>query len=244
MRDIILKIFRTKYTNPIITLFNIYHIMYIIILIGLSIGLYFIYRNKEEKIKKKFIDILANILIFLLLSDYLICCLYENGIMINRLPFHMCTLFGILIPLTRFDKHLIRFQNSIAICSILAGFFYFVYPGTAINKNAFCYTAIQTIFYHSILMMYGIFTILFENKKLDFKKEIVNVIFVVLFVVLWASMGNYLYPGYDFFFLEGTTFKPYVPFIESWIIYLLLPMGFVISSLVIFLINKLVNNKK
>ena len=57
MGEFLKKIFQNE-GGPEITLFSIWHIMYIVLIVGLTIGLAFLIRNKSEKIKLKYLLIL------------------------------------------------------------------------------------------------------------------------------------------------------------------------------------------
>ena len=106
MRDLFFKLFGDGEVTVDITLFSIWHFLYIILIIGLSIGAAFILRNKSDKAKRTTVSVLAILLAVSYFSDFFIHPFISgNGEMIlDKLPFHICTLLAIFVPFAQFNK--------------------------------------------------------------------------------------------------------------------------------------------
>ena len=73
---------------------------------------------------------------------------------------------------------------------------YFIYPAGVgwYQIHPLSYRVIQTLMFHAIMMMYGLFVLLYEVKELkwkDSRKELV----LIIIMTLWALLGNTLYNG-------------------------------------------------
>ena len=62
LREILLNIFKRDIGGPDITLFGIFHILYFLIIIGVTILLIFLFNKKDQSVKKKLLDIYCLIL--------------------------------------------------------------------------------------------------------------------------------------------------------------------------------------
>ena len=122
--------------GPEITLFSIWHIMYIVLIIGLTIGLAFILKNKSAKTKKTTLNIIAIAAISVYIADFFIMPLagVSYGGYLDKLPFHICTFISVMIPFAQFKaKNTSKFGNSfrevVACLAIVSSLMYCTYPG-------------------------------------------------------------------------------------------------------------------
>ena len=220
MREFLLKMFQFA-GGPEITLFSIWHIMYIVLIVGLTIGLAFILKNKSEKVKKLTLNIIAIATIVVYIADFFIMPLARFSgdatrqlIDIDKLPFHICTFIGVMIPFAQFNKSEGAFAKSfkevVACLAIVASLMYISYPGSAIGDiGTFSYKVVQTFVFHGLVFSWGVLSLTTGSISLKFKniwKQLVG----ILVVMLWATIGNLTYADYNWFFLKTSIF-PFIP---------------------------------
>ena len=136
---------------------------------------------------------------------------------VDKLPFHICTLMGCLIPFAQFNKKFDKIKDVICCLSIVASLMYITYPGSAIGDVLpWCYKVVQTFVFHGLVFAWGVISLATGAIKLEFKniwKELV----AILIIIVWASFGNNAYSNelhhYDWFFITGSTF----PFVPTWL---------------------------
>lgn len=215
MRDLFIKIFSSDIGGPEITLFGFWHIFYVLLIIGCTIGLAFILKNKSSNYNEKILNIYAIVLAILYLGDFFIQPFFNNDQMIiDKLPFHICTVMCPIIAVTRIFPKCSKIKNAVAVLSLVASLMYLTYPGSAIGDiSAFSYKVLQTFIYHGVLFGYGFISLSTGQCKLEYKKVYVELI-IIICIALWATLGNTLYSysehHYDWFFLTGSTF-PFIP---------------------------------
>lgn len=202
-----------------ITLFSIWHFLYLILIIGGTIGTAFIFKNRSEKTKKIALQVYAYLVLFVYLIDFFIQPLVSSSgrLDIDKLPFHICTLMAIFIPLVQFNKRLSFLKECVVALSIVSALMYMVYPGSALGGVApWSYKVIQTFLYHGLTFVWGFLSLSTKQTQLHIKRVWIELVFIVG-IALWAALGNFLYTNpthhYDWFFITGSTF----PFIPSWI---------------------------
>lgn len=256
MNEIAQKIFNSQ-LGPAIGLFNIWHIFYLVLIYGLTIGLSILFNKKfDEDKKRKVINICAIITFVIYISDLFFEPFYHSyDGLIDKFPFHICTLMGILMFASRFSVHMAKFKKSIAVMSLIASLMYLTYPGTALNGDtAFSYVVMQTIFFHGFLFAAGYFTIALGEVKLEFKNIWHEAIFIVI-IIIWAAIGNMLYKtdgnvpysegprSYDWFFITGSTY-PFIPKLLMPVVVLVCVFGMVcIIYLIYYCVIKIISKK-
>lgn len=220
MRDFFLKIFRDGEVTIDITLFSIWHILWIILIVGLTIGGAFLLKNKSEKTKNTVLSVLAWLAVGIYIADFFIMPFSrESGeIDIDKLPFHFCTLMGCLIPFAQFNKKFEKIKDVIACISIVGSLMYITYPGSALGGyTPWCYKIVQTFVFHGLVMAWGVLSITTGSTKLEWKKIWKEAV-AILIIFVWASLGNTIYSSdahhYDWCFITGSTFS----FVPSWVV--------------------------
>lgn len=239
MNNFFEKIFGTS-NGPIeITLFSVWHILWIVLILGCALAGYFILRKKPQEKKVKALNVLACLVIGFYILDFFIMPFSQGKIDIDKLPFHICTLTGIFVPFVQFNKKFKPIKNTIVCFAIVSSLMYITYPGSALGGvTPWCYKVVQTFVYHGLVFAWGFLSISLNEAEFNFKEIWKEAVGLVL-IILWAAFGNYAYVGipdghhYDWFFITGSTF----PFIPSWL------MPFVVFAAVfgmcaiIYLIN-------
>ena len=250
MREVFLKIFSEGNSGLEITLFSIWHILYIVLIVGCSIGAGIHLRKKGETTTNKVLNVLAYLIPIIYVADFFLMPFARDSydIDIDKLPFHVCTLMGVLIPFVHFNKKLEKIKTPVTVLGLVGALMYITYPGSALGGiEPFCYKIIQTFLYHGLLLAYGYISIAADAIKLDFKK-IYKELCLIVCVILWAGLGNVLYSNedhhYDWFFVTGSTF----PFVPKWLMpYTVLAAVFGMCAIIYSLnmgIRKLINKYK
>lgn len=219
MNEFFIKIFGTTTGSAEITLFSIWHFLYIFLILGASFGAYFLLRKKSDKAKTTTLNILAYFIIGFYILDFFIMPFSQGKIDIDKLPFHFCTLTAIFVPFVQFNKKFTPIRNLITCFAIVSSLMYITYPGSALGGvTPWCYKVVQTFVFHGLVFVWGFLSVTLKAVNFRFKdiwKEAVGIVVLIV----WAFFGNYAYLNipnghhYDWFFITGSTF----PFIPSWL---------------------------
>lgn len=125
MRELFFKLFSDTPFGASVTIvsFNIWHILYILIIFGGAISAAILMRNKDMSVKEKTLKILAYLLVISYVADFFVHDFvyadyvdgaYEAaGLNMDKLPFHICTVLCPIIAFVQFNK------NSINLSSLL-----------------------------------------------------------------------------------------------------------------------------
>ncbi len=215
MRNILIHLFQTP-ENSVhdITLFSIWHIMYILLILGGTVAVVLMFRHKDAETHRRVLCVLALLPIALYALDFFVMPLAYGEIQIDKLPFHFCTLLSILILPIQFWKKIAPWREPIAVLCIVTPLMYLCYPGTAIGDiSPFCYRVVQTFLYHGCVFLYGVASVALGAVRLDWR-HLWRSAAVIVAVFCWASLGNAVYSTadhlYDWGFIAGHTF-PFVP---------------------------------
>lgn len=231
MREILINIFKDDTFGPDITLFGFFHILYFLIIIGVTILMIFLFKDKEEQVKKKVLDIYAIVLVCLYLGDFFVHPFMYNADTLNvdKLPFHICTLSCPMIAITRiFANKTKRIANAVTALGLVGALMYLTCPNGAVGPGvkAFSYRMLQTFTYHGVLFTYGVLALVYGANKLEYKKIYVEAIMIVALILISLGANHaYSIPGvshYDWFFTTGSSFgvSPYLmPFLMFVIIF-------------------------
>ncbi len=226
MRDWIISLFNPNVYGLEIGLFDLWHIGYLLMVVGVPIALTFLLKNKSQNIKRTVINVYLIAATVSYALDFILVAFgeiaYAKGssihAIVDKFPFHICTLTSILACFGQFNARFKWLKKSAIVLSVVAPLMYCCYPGTALGDiSPLSYKVTQTFFYHGCLFAYGMLSITLGGTKLDIKKCWHEAIALVG-IALWAGLGNYLFNQegshhYDWFFLTGSTF----PFIPVWL---------------------------
>lgn len=244
MYDIMLDIF-DSYNKPfVMKAFSIWHILYLLIIIGVAIILSIKLQKKPTEKVKKTMRILAGLILGVYILDFFCMPFSIERISVDKLPFHFCTLGGILIFVTRFNTKLRKYKECVTVLALVATLMYTVYPSSAFNNSPspFCYSVIQTFVFHGLLLINGVVALTTSDTKLSFKK-FYEIPILVTAIIVWAFIGNTLYSHegsqYDWGFIRGISF-PALP--GNWMI-LGVFVAFTGSCALVYLIYYLVERK-
>ncbi len=203
-----------------ITLFSVWHFMYIVLILGVSIALAFVLRGKTERTKQMVLSVYAILVTTVYIADFFMMPLVREDhlIDIDKLPFHFCTVLAIWVPFAQFNKKFAIIKDVIACFAIVSSLMYITYPGSALGGvDVFSYKVVQTFLYHGVLFTWGFLSVTTRSAVLSFKKIWKELIGLAI-LIIWGLIGSYTYSNltpshYDWFFVTGSTY----PFIPAWL---------------------------
>lgn len=228
--------------------FGIWHILFMLIIFGGIITVTLLLKNKDDKTKNKAITTTINIVFGLYILDFFLMPLAYGSIDIEKLPFHICTVICVLCFLSRHNKFFEKYKLQFALLGLIGNIIYVIYPaGVGWYQIApYSYRVIQTLMYHGVMTLYGILTLIFDDVKLDIKKSYKELI-VIICLVLWAMIGNYMYNSdvrfYNWFFVVQDPFyilpANIAPFIMPFVITLTIYIAVIIVYIINYIIKKI-----
>ena len=237
MRDLFFKLFEMSHFNTgiMITAFSIPHFVYMVLIFGSVIGLYFLFRNKTAEKKERLLRALAYALIFSYLSDFFFHEFVYGGLNIDKLPFHICTVLCPLVAIAQFNRNGHKIKEPVAVLAVLAPMMYLCYPASIGEGEPWCYQAVQTMFYHGVLMAWGILNIALGVVKPDIRNIWKSGVLLVG-ITLWAKLGNILFE-HNWFFLEEDAF--YIGLVANniipkWVLMIANPIVFFLAVLAVY----------
>lgn len=237
MRDLFFKLFEMSHFNTgiMITAFSIPHIVYMVLIFGSIIALYFLFRNKAAEKKERLLRALAYALIFSYLSDFFFHEFVYGGLNTDKLPFHICTVLCPLMAIAQFNRNGHKIKEPVVILSVLAPMMYLCYPASIGEGEPWCYQAVQTMFYHGVLMAWGILNIALGAVKPDIRNVWKSGVLLVC-ITLWAKLGNLLFE-HNWFFLEEDAF--YIGLVANniipkWVLMIANPIVFFLAVLAVY----------
>ena len=209
MKDLIHWLFSENNSSLQITLFSIWHLIYLLIILGGSVLLALLLKNKSEAEKKKAAHIFAYLTIGLYIADFFIMPLSDSysGISVYKLPFNICTIMAVLVPFVEFNPKFARIKAPVITLSVASSLMWMCYPGSALGgQPPFCYLIFQTFMYHGFLFAWGFLNLALGLETLQWRKiwkEFVG----ILMILVWATFGNHIYDGeLNWFFIEKSIF--------------------------------------
>ncbi len=237
MRELFFKLFEMSHfdTDITVTPFSLAHIVYLVLIFGGIIGTWFAFRNKSAESKEKVLRFLAYALVLSYLSDFFVHEFVYGELNTDKLPFHICTVLCPLMAIAQFNRNGHKVKEPIAVLAVLAPMMYICYPASIGDGEPWCYQAVQTMFYHGVLMAWGILNIAFSVVKPDIK-HIWKSAVLLIGITLWAKLGNILME-HNWFFLEEDAF--YIGLVENgiipkWVLMLINPFVFFLAVLAVY----------
>lgn len=213
MREFVTKLFSENNSSLSIGLFDIWHFLYLFIILGGSVLLALIYKNKSQSAKTRLVRLFAYLTIGLYVADFFIMPLSDSygSISIYKLPFNICTIMAVLVPFVQFNERFKPIKKVVVTLSVTASLMWMCYPGSALGgQPPFSYVIFQTFMYHGFLYSWGFLNLALGEVRLDIKK-IWHELCGILCILVWADIGNTLYgEEQNWFFIETSIF-PFLP---------------------------------
>ncbi len=204
MYDLLHNLLQDKEGGAVFSPYNLWHILYLILLAGAIIAAALIFKSKPKETKAKIVDGIMTLAFSLYMADFFIMPFSYGYIDIDKLPFHICTLMSILCFMSRHNAFLAKFKTSFTILGLIGALIYVVYPAGVANGevSVFCYRIMQTLLFHGLMLTYGVLSLVFEDSRLKWNTFYKDIIIVVL-TVAWAVIGNRSYCGVE----DGRSFN-------------------------------------
>ena len=237
MRNLFIKLFEMSHFNTgiSITPFSIAHIVYLVLIFGSIILMWLINRNKSAETKVKLLRFLAYALVISYISDFFVHEFVYGGLNTDKLPFHICTVLCPLVCFAQFNHNGHKFKEPVAMLAVLSPMMYLCYPASVGSGEPWCYQAVQTMFFHGVLMAWGILNIALGEVKPDIRKCWQSGALLVG-ITLWAKLGNVLMV-HNWFFLEEDAL--YIGLVENgilpkWSLMIINPIIFFLAVLAVY----------
>lgn len=226
MNEFLKNIFQWE-GGPEITAFSIWHIMYLVLIVGGTILTAFILKNKEISTKQKLLNILSVLVVSIYVADFFFMPLSRANedptrqlIDPEKLPFHLCTFIGVMIPFAQFTKkeNIVAkaFKEIVATLAIVASVMYIFYPDSAIGDiGVFNYKVVQTFLFHGLVFAWGTLSLTTGAVTISFK-SIWKPLLGILAIMGWATLGNLAYVN-ELYCISGNwcflrvSFFPFIP---------------------------------
>lgn len=208
MKEAVAWLFSENTSNLKITLYNGWHIFYLLLIFGVAILMSFLFRNKSQEVKEKVCRIFAYITIGLYVADFFIMPLSDSfdGISEYKLPFNICTAMAVLVPFVQFNKKLEKIKTPVVVLSIASSLMWMAYPGSALGgQPPFSYIIFQTFIYHGALFVWGVINLSLCECTLEIKKIWKDFV-GILIILVWAWFGNTIYGDWNWFFIQESIF--------------------------------------
>lgn len=213
MKDFFAWLFSQNNSSLQITLFDVWHFLYLFITVAMAVFFPLYFRRRSEGAKEKVLRAFAYLVIGFYIADFFIMPLSDSysGINTYKLPFNICTVMAVLVPFVQFNKKFAPIKDVVVVLSITSSLMWMCYPGTALGgQPPFSYIIVQTFMYHSFLFAWGVCNLAYGRVVLSFKK-IWRELVAVLIMLVWAWFGNTVYGGgMNWFFIEYSIF-PFLP---------------------------------
>lgn len=234
MRDLFFKLFEASHfgTGIKISPFCAAHIVYLAVIFGsIALGWYLLRRRDA----KQTLRVLAYALVISYLSDFFVHDFVYGGLEMDKLPFHICTALCPLVAIAQFRRNGEALREPVAVLAILASLMYLCYPASVGEGEPWCYQAVQTMFYHGVLLGWGILTVTRGTVQPQFRQIWKSGVLLIA-ITLWAKLGNILLE-HNWFFLQEDAF--YIGLVENgtipqWSLMILNPAVFFLAVLAFY----------
>ena len=257
--DKLIHFFQYQVEEP--GLFSLFHIVFLVIIVSMTVFISIRFKNCSEKTYKKII-----------LICWIICLIMESIKQIVKsfvygspsyfkysfydLPFHLCSLIYYIAPVLIFvkrEKASFLYDSLswfMAIFSLFGGVIVILF--NSIVMSTLLYTNIQTMIHHGIQVLLGVFIVTWNRKRLNIYSFLKSLVILSVYTILAILINVLITPvsnGIDMFYVN-----PYevsvipvineihrnVGFIPYLMVYLLLIilMGFITYMVEVLIVNK------
>ena len=212
MKEAVHWLLSQNHSSLTIGLFDIWHFVYLAICIGGPALLAALMNKKSDDVKEKIVRAFAYLTIGIYIADFFLMPLSDSydGIAIHKLPFHICTLMGVMGAFVQFNPRLSAIKTPVVVMAVASSLMWMCYPGSALGgQPPFSYVIFQTFMYHGLLFGWGLLNLAWGGVTLRWKeiwKEFVG----VLILLVWSGFGNAVYDEQNWFFTKQSIF-PFLP---------------------------------
>ena len=237
MREFCFKLFAMSHfdTGIKVTAFSVSHFVYMFLIFGSIFLIWWRMRHKDAEKKDKALRVLAYALVVSYLSDFFFHDFVYGGMNIDKLPFHACTVLCPLSAIAQFNRKGERILEPVVVLAILSPLMYICYPASIGEGEPWCYQAVQTMFFHGVLLAWGVLNLALGKVQLSWNGFWKCVVLLVC-ITLWAKLGNVLL-GHNWFFLnEDALYIGLVAggIIPRWSLMIINPVVFSLASAIVY----------
>lgn len=209
------ELLRDRKGGEIFRLFSGWHFFHIGLTLAVVLLVFFLIRKKEPAKRLRAAGLFSDAAFFLYMADFFLMPFAYEEIDIEKLPFHVCTAMCVACFVCRHVKRLENWRIPVTLLGFLSNLVYLIYPAGVMwhAVHPLCYRVVQTLLFHSLMTAYGALALLVDPERLSFRKWH-RYLLVIIFMTLWAVLGNLLYTGsagkysggFNWFFVTGDPF--------------------------------------
>ena len=237
MRELFFELFEMSHfdTGIKVTPFSVPHFIYMFLIFGGIILTWWQMRNKAPNQKEKTLRFLAYALLLSYLSDFFVHDFVYGGMNMDKLPFHSCTVLCPLVAIAQFNRKGDRILEPTAVLAIISPLMYVCYPANIGEGEPWCYQAVQTMFFHGVLLAWGILNLALGKVELSWKR-LWKCAVMLVGITLWAKLGNVLLEHNWFFLNEDALYIGLVAggVIPKWSLMIINPLAFLLAATLIY----------
>ena len=237
MRELFFKLFEMSHFDSgiKITAFSIPHFVYMFLIFGGIFLAWWILRKKDAQAHDRALRFLAYALVLSYLSDFFVHDFVYGGLNMDKLPFHICTVLCPTVAIPQFNHRGDKIREPVAVLATLAPLMYLCYPASVGDGEPWCYQAVQTMFFHGVLLAWGVLNLALGKVRLSWKNCWHSGVGLVG-ITLWAKLGNVLLE-HNWFFLNEDCF--YIGLVANgviprWSLMILNPIIFFLAVLLVY----------
>ena len=239
MRELFFKLFEMSHFNTgiKITPFSVPHLVYMFLIFGGIALAWYLLRDKDDSKKEKALRFLSYALVISYLSDFFVHDFVYGGMNMDKLPFHICTALCPLTAIAQFNRKGHKILEPMAVLATLAPMMYVCYPASVGEGEPWCYQAVQTMFFHGVLLAWGVLNLALGKVRLNWK-NCWKCAVVLVSITLWAKLGNVLLEHNWFFLNEDALYIGLVSggVIPKWSLMIINPIVFFLAVLLVYAI--------
>ena len=190
------KLLEDKEGGTVFTCFSLWHWVYILFVLAVVTTIILTLRGKKQMVKNRVLSILTLIPFALYMADFFLMPLAYGIIDVDKLPFHACTSMSILCFVSTHAPFLKKLRVHFALLGFISNLIYVVYPSgvMAYEIAPFSYRVIQTMLFHSCMIVSCFSVLLFDRHPLQIK-HCYRDLGVLGGMTVWASLGNLFSSG-------------------------------------------------
>ena len=196
MYEILNDLLSDKKSGEIFRCFGVWHFVYIALAAVAFTLIFLSLKSKDKDAKDKVMITLINISFGLYILDFFLMPFAYGEIDIEKLPFHICTAMCVVCFLSNHIERLKHLRVHFALLGFISNLVYLIYPAGVMwhATHPLSYRVVQTLIFHGIMSVYGLLTLVYDGKELNFK-TCYRDLAVISGMTVWALVGNLLYNG-------------------------------------------------
>lgn len=186
--------------STVFTCFGFWHFCWLIGMVLAAVAAVLYLRKKDDTARTNFILASIHFALALYAADFFLMPFAYGEIVVEKLPFHVCTTMCVMCLFSRHTVFLKKYIPQFALLAFVSNLVYMHYPAGLMwhQSHPVSYRVIQTLLFHAVMMLYGVLTLTYEPAPLN-RVQVRRNFVTVVGMTLWAMLGNALYADrYDF----------------------------------------------